>query len=88
MNKKFLIFDEQCINKSALHANKRPVTIDKIDARKLVLSRKDLHGEKGLFKSFIRYLSEINAFPMPLCIKIPQMNGYANCFDSNTNRTF
>ena len=62
--------------------------IDKTDIRRLVLSRKDLRGEKGLFKAVIRYLSETNAFPIPLCIRVPQMNGYANCFDSNTNRTF
>ena len=29
------------------------------------------------------YLSETNAFPIPLCIKHPQVNGYVKYFDSN-----
>ena len=40
--------------------------IDKTDIRRLVLSRKDLRGEKCLFKAVIRYLSETNAFPILL----------------------
>ena len=44
----------------------------------------DLYG-KGSFKYFIRYIHEINAFPIPLCIKNPQMNGYVKYSDSNIN---
>ena len=49
-----------------------------------MLSRKDLYSKKGSFINFIGCISQANAFPIPLCIKLPQMNGYTKCFDSNT----
>ena len=45
--------------------------------------------QKGLFKYFIGYISETNPFPIPLCTKLPQKNGYAKYFDSyNTHMNF
>ena len=78
MEQKALIFGKQCINKNAFHKNERSISIDKVDNRKIVLSNKDLHSKKGSFKYFVGYISETNAFPIPLCIKLPQMNEYAN----------
>ena len=43
--------------------------------------------KKGSFKYFIEYINETDAFPVPLCIKLPQMNGYVKYFDSN-NKCF
>ena len=34
-------------------------------------------------KYFIVYITETNAFTIPVCIKLPQMNGYVKYFDSN-----
>ena len=47
------------------------------------MSEKEPYGKKGLFKYFIAYISETNAFPIPLCTKLPQMNGYVKYSDSN-----
>ena len=39
--------------------------------------------KKGSVKSFTQYINETDAFPVPLCIKLPQMNEYIKYFDSN-----
>ena len=38
---------------------------------------------KDSFKDFIKYRHRDNAFPSPLCVKLPQMNVYAKYFDKN-----
>ena len=75
MEQKALTFDKQCI--CIFYAFAFANNINKVDFRKIVLSRKDSYRKKGLFKYFIGYINEADAFPAPLCIKIPQMNGYA-----------
>ena len=40
---------------------------------KEVLSKKDLYAKKGSLKYFVDYISETNAFTMPLCMKLPQV---------------
>ena len=83
MEQKVFIFGEDCINKNTFHKNKRPIGIDKVDVRRIVLSSKYSYGNKGSFKYFIGYIYIGNVFPIPLCIKIPQMNGYVKYFDNN-----
>ena len=80
-----MIFGKQFINKNPFHKNKRPISTDKVDIRRKVLSKKYLYAKKGSFKYFIEYISETSAFPIPLCIKFPQMDGYFKYFDSNDN---
>ena len=83
MEKQVLIFDKKCLNKNAFYKNKRPINIDRVETKRIVLPKKDLYGKmKGSFKFFIVYIHEGNAFPIPLCIKLPQMNGYIKYFDS------
>ena len=48
-----------------------------------MLSSKHSYGNKGSFKYFIGYIHVGNVFPLPLYIKLPQMNGYVKCFDNN-----
>ena len=46
---KVLIFSKQCINKNAFYKNTIDIidiTIDIIDIRRIVLSKKDLYGAK------------------------------------------
>ena len=83
MEQKALVFGKQCINKNAFHKNQRRISIDKVEIRRIVLSKKDSYGKKGSFKYFIGYINEADAFSVPLCIKIPQMNGYVKYFDDN-----
>ena len=61
---------KQCINNNAFYKNKRPISIDKVEAKRIVLSKIDSYGEKGTFKYFIGYINDTDAFPIPFCIKI------------------
>ena len=59
------------------------IKIDEVDIRRIVLSSTHSYGNKGLFKYFIGYINNDNAFLIPLCINLPQMNGYTKYFDIN-----
>ena len=48
-----------------------------------MFSRKDSYGRKVLFKYFIGYKNETDAFPVSLFIKCSQINGLVKYFDSN-----
>ena len=74
MEQKASIFWKQCINKNAFHKNKRPINIDKVETRKIVLLKIDSYDIQDSFKYFMGYLNETDAFPVPLFIKLPQMN--------------
>ena len=50
MEQKALIFGENCINKNAFHKNGKPISIDKVDIRRIVLSSKYSYGDKDSFK--------------------------------------
>ena len=74
MEQKALLFGEDCINKNAFHKNKRPININEVNIRRIVLTNKHSYGNKGSFKYFIGYLHMGTVFPAPLCIKLLQMN--------------
>ena len=48
-----------------------------------MLSIKGSYGNIGSFKYFTGYINNCNAFPIPLCIKLPQINGYVKYIDNN-----
>ena len=73
---------ENGIIKSAFDKNKRPININEVDIEEIVLSHKVSYSKDSL-KYFIGYRHKGNAFPSPLCVKLPQMNAYAKCFDKN-----
>ena len=50
------------------------------------LAQKSPYGTKKSFKYFIGY--DNNDGIRPLCIKLPQMIGYAKYFDSNKTMSF
>ena len=37
IEQKILIFDDWCINKNAFHKNKKPISIDEVEMKKIVL---------------------------------------------------
>ena len=82
MEQEAVNFRENNIIKSAFHENKRSININEVDIEQIVLSHKKSYS-KDLFKYFIGYRHKGNAFPSPLCIKLPQMNAYAKYFDKN-----
>ena len=83
MEQKASIFDKQCINKNAFHKNKKTNNIGKTDIRRIVLSKKNSYGKKGSITYFIGYINEADAFPVPLYIKLPQMNEYDKYFNDS-----
>ena len=76
-----MVFVKECVIKNSFHKFKRPVSIDKVDIKKIVLSSKESYGNKGAFKYFMGYI--INVVIIPLYIKLPQMNAFAKYFDSD-----
>ena len=75
MEQEVVHFRENSIIKNAFHKNKKTININEVD--------KKSYG-KDSFKYFIGYRHEGNAFPSPLCIKIPQINVCAKYFDKNS----
>ena len=51
-----------------------------------MISKQEPSGKKNSFKHFIGYSD--NDDIRPLCTKLPQMIGYAKCFDSNKTMSF
>ena len=54
---------------------------DKIGVTKILISKKEPYGTKNSFKYFIGY--NYNDVVRPLCVRLPQMTGYARKFDEN-----
>ena len=86
MSGKSINFDDEKINKSNFYRNKRLFKIDVIDVDKILVSKKESYGTKNSLKYFIGYND--NDVIRPLCIKLPQMTGYVECFDSNKTMSF
>ena len=86
MSERSINFDDKKINKSNFYKNKKLFEINDIDTNKILISKKEIYGKKSSFKCFIGYND--NDDIRPLCIKLPQMIGYAKCFDSNRTMSF
>ena len=86
MSGKSISFDNKKINKSNFYRKKKLFNIDGIDINKILISKKEPHGTKNTLKYFIGYNN--NDDIRPLRIKLPQMIGYVNHFDSNKTMTF
>ena len=82
MEEEAIYFGENRIIKRAFHKNKKPININELDIKEIVLFHKKSY-DKDSFKYFIGYRHEGNAFPPPLCVKFPQMNSYTKYFDKN-----
>ena len=84
MEKKVLVFDEEGIIKNKFHIHEISVGIDKVDIKRIMLSKKESYGNKGSYKYFIGYIYKGTALPLPLCIKFSQINAYVKYFDENS----
>ena len=85
MSGKNINFDDKKIEKSIFYRNKKIYSTDNIDVNILV-SKKEPYGNKNLVKYFIGYND--NDIIRPLCIRLPQMTGYARKFDENATLSF
>ena len=79
MSEKTLKFNNVEINKKEFHKSKQAIDLDSVDTDKIVVSDKFKHSEEG-YKHFIGY--QEGEIVKPLCIILPQMNGYIKYFES------
>ena len=78
-----LIFDKHCIVKNIFHKCKEPMSINKVDIKNIVLSKKYSYDNKGAFKYFIGY-DDHKIGITALYIILPQMNAYTKYFKDST----
>ena len=78
MSEKTLKFNNIKINKKEFHKSKEAIDLDSVTTDKIVVPDKVSHSEEG-YKYFIGYQED--EIVKPLCIILPQMNGYIKYFD-------
>ena len=86
MSRKNANFEDKKFLKSDFYKNKKVTKIDDIDANKILVSKEEPYGTKNSLKYFIGYND--NDVIRPLCIRLPQMTGYARKFDENATMSF
>ena len=86
MSGKNINFNYKKIKKSTFYKNKTINNIKDIDVNDILVSKKETYGNKNSFKYFLGYND--NDIIRPLCIKLPQMTGYARKFDENATMSF
>ena len=79
MSKKALKFGDIKINKKEFRTSKQTIVLDLVDIDKIVIPDKFKHSDKR-YKYFIGYKDD--DIIRPLCIVLPQMNGYIKYFDN------
>ena len=82
MEQEAVYFRQNGITKSAFHKNKKPINVNEVDIKEIVLSHKKSYS-KDSFKYFIGDRHKGNDFLSPLYIKLPQMNVYVKYFVHN-----
>ena len=78
MSLKKIKFGNKEINKKEFYSSRQAILIDSADLNKIVVTKKCKIDDKT-YKYFCGYLS--NDVIKPLCVILPQMNGYIKYFD-------
>ena len=78
MSLKKIKFGNKEVNKKEFYSSKEAILLDSIDLSKIVVSKKWKIDDKT-YKYFCGYLN--NDVIEPLCVILPQMNGYIKYFD-------
>ena len=86
MNAKNITFNNKKIRKSTFCKNEKINGIENIDVNNILVSKREPYGNKNPLKYFIGYND--NDIIRPLCIRLPQMTGYARKFDENATMSF
>ena len=81
MNEKTLKFNNIILNKKKLHRSKEPIGLLSVDLYQIVVSYKFKHNVEDS-KYFIGYLKD--EIVKPLCIVLPQMDGYKKYFENGS----
>ena len=77
MSEKTLKFNNIRLNKKEFRKSKEPIDLLSVDLDQIVVSYKFKHNNEG-FKHFTGYLE--NGIVKPLCIILPQTDGYKKYF--------
>ena len=72
--------------KSIFHKNKRIYSTDDIYFNNILVSKKEQYGTKNSLKYFMGYKD--NDIIRPLCMRLPQMTGYAIKVNKNAKMSF
>ena len=86
MSGKNINFNDKKIKKSIFYKSKAINNIEDINVNNILVSKKEPYGNKNSFKYFIGYND--NDIIRPICIRLPQMTGYARKFDENATMSF
>ena len=86
MSGKNINFNDKKIKKSSFYKDKKINNIEDIDVNNILVSKKEPYGTKNSLKYFIGYND--NDIIRPLCIRLPQMTGYAKKFNDNATMSF
>ena len=81
MSGKTINFNDKKVRKS-----QKINRIENIDINNVLVSKKEPYGTKNSFKYFIG--NNDNDIIRPLCIRLPQMTGYAKKFNENITMSF
>ena len=81
MTEKILKFNNIRVNKKEFHKSKQPIDLISVNVDQIVESDKCKHNNEG-FKCFIAY--QEGKIVKPLCIILPQMNGYIKYFENGS----
>ena len=86
MNGNNINFDDKKIKKTKFYQNKKVLQINDIDVNKILVSKKEPYGKHNSLIYFIGYND--NYFIRPLCLRLPQMTGYAKKINENVTMSF
>ena len=81
--KKTLKFNNIILNKKKFHRSKEPIGLLSVDLDQIVVSYKFKHIDEDS-KYFIGYLKD--EIVKPLCIVLPQMDGYVKYFENGSKK--
>ena len=81
MSEETLTFDNTRVTKKKIHNSKQPIDLMSVNEDQIVVSDKLKHNNEG-FKYFIDY--QEGKIVKPLCIILPQMNGYIKYFENGS----
>ena len=81
MSEKNINFDDKKIKRSSFYKNKKMNNTEDIDVNNILVSKKESYNTKNSHKYFIGYNDNDNIGP--LCIRLPQMTGYARKSNEN-----
>ena len=73
------------IKKTEFYKNKKVFQIDDIDVNKILASTKEPYDKNNSLIYFIGYNDNVIR---PLCLRLPQMTGYAEKFNENVTMSF